>query len=127
MPPDDPGGPTLVSISVVILQPHPSGWNESTTTGLAAQGIAVLSMADTLEGTQRGEVLVVDAADDLDGAIRAVRSRGETPTIVSVARLESDVLNRLIEAGASDVLRYPLSPDTLAKRIRRVGKRRKSS
>jgi len=127
MPSDDPGGPTLVSISVLILQPHPNGWNESTTTGLAAQGIAVLSMADSLEGTQRGEVLVVDAADDLDGAIRAVRSRGETPTIVSVARLESEVLNRLIEAGASDVLRYPLSPDTLAKRIRRVGKRRKSS
>jgi serine/threonine-protein kinase len=131
---DSPGsGPppvavgSLASISVVVLKKHADGWSESNRTGMAVHGISVLSVSDHLGSDKvRGEILVLDAADDVDGALDTLRSREEMPVIVCVSRLDHDDLNRLIEAGASEVLLYPISPDTLAKRIRRVGKRRRT-
>jgi serine/threonine-protein kinase len=34
-------------------------------------------------------------------------------------------MNALIAAGAADVLSYPVSPDTLAKKLKRLARRRR--
>ena len=109
-----------LKVSLLVLAPHPDGWSDVYLAGLAAQGIE----ADRTSAKD-GDVVVVDAAEDLDGALATLRTCGETPVIVCAARLGSDEMNRLIEAGAADVVRYPISIDTLVKRIRRVSKRRK--
>jgi serine/threonine-protein kinase len=109
-----------LKVSVMVLAPHPDGWSDSYLAGLAAQGIE----ADR-KSAKDGDVVVLDAAEDLDGALATLRTCSETPAIVCVARLGSDEMNQLIEAGAADVVRYPISIDTLVKRIRRVSRRRK--
>ncbi|MCL2823355.1 MAG: serine/threonine protein kinase [Polyangiaceae bacterium] len=122
-----PGSGSMISVSVVVLRSHPDGWNDANRVGISAQNVSVVSISDSIETRPRGDILVVDAGDDIDWALDMVRARGETPVIVCVSRLDSADLNRLIEAGASEVLRYPISPDMLARRIRRVGSRRKQS
>ncbi len=107
-------------VSVMVLSPHPDGWSDSYHAGLAAQGIVAERGSCTT-----GDAVVLDAAENLDEAVATLRTCGTAPVIVCAAHLGSDEMNRLIEAGAADVVRYPISIDTLAKRIRRACKRRK--
>ena len=43
--------------------------------------------------------------------------------IVCATRLDTDKINTLVAAGASDVARYPITPDALVKKIDRVLRR----
>lgn len=116
---------TDIDVAVVTLSADAQDWNATHVAGLAAQGIAVpvvVQSADWLEIQQ--DIVVLDAGSDVDSAAKAVRDAGPRSVIVCMDRPGADGMNQLIEAGAAEVLHYPVSPDTLGKRIRRVAKRR---
>jgi len=113
-----------LTVTVVKLASHPDGWNENHIAGLASQGISIVSVSSSVESeAPRGEVTILDAADDIAAAVSAIRSLEGSPVVVCVQHTGGASMNQLIEAGASEVLRYPIATDKLAKRIRRASKR----
>ena len=122
-PSPNPAAASL-TVTVVKLASHPDGWNENHIAGLASQGISIVSVSSSVEPeAPRGEVTILDAADDIAAAVSAIRSLEGSPVVVCVQHTGSASMNQLIEAGASEVLRYPIATDKLAKRIRRASKR----
>lgn len=114
-----------IDVGVMALGGDAEGWNSTHAAGLAAQGIAVCAVAISPDWSQvQQDIVVVDAGNDVARAVRVLREPGTRSVIVCVARPSAGEMNQLIEAGAAEVLRYPVSPDTLAKRIRRAAKRR---
>jgi eukaryotic-like serine/threonine-protein kinase len=129
-PPSHAPGPkpakASLKVTVVKLASHPDGWNENHIAGLASQGISIVSVSSSVEpDAPRGDVTIIDAADNVAAAVSAMRTLKGGPAVVCVQHTGGDSMNQLIEAGASEVLRYPIATDKLAKRIRRASKRRR--
>jgi DNA-binding NtrC family response regulator len=89
--------------------------------------LAVKSIRIVEQHTSAAKALLVDADSDIDGAIQTVQrlSASKLPVIVCISGLEIEGINRLISAGASDVLGYPIAGDCLAKKMDRAIRRRR--
>jgi serine/threonine-protein kinase len=90
--------------------------------GLAAHGFEPIH-ATNMDATHGARLVVVDAGESLEEALAAL-GRAQLPTLVVLASLDAGAMRRLIEAGAADVLAHPVSPDVLAKKLRRLARRR---
>ncbi|HZF56455.1 MAG TPA: serine/threonine-protein kinase [Polyangiaceae bacterium] len=104
------------------------GLTQACVTGLAAQGILLdeASKLDELDAASR-PVVVLDMGGDIKAACEALE-RAAAPgrsVLVCVEKPDIDGVNALIAAGAADVLTYPVSPDALAKKLKRLGRRRR--
>jgi len=117
------------TVGLFRLAPKGAGIDEACETALAAQRMRVIELVDVERdlGPQTPSVLVIDAGMDVDGAcakVAAVASRHkETRVVVCAEGLSSARMNALVAAGAADVVRYPVTPDTLAKKVDRVLRR----
>jgi hypothetical protein len=95
--------------------------------GLSAHGINVCgarSLDDDL--VRSADVVVFDGGSDTEGALRATRgvaSHG-LRLIVALRTLDATSIRDFIEQGASDVVAYPLTPDVVARKLRRFARRR---
>ncbi|MCK6588573.1 MAG: serine/threonine protein kinase [Polyangiaceae bacterium] len=126
--------PDLLPVGLFKLQCGPEeGVTQACVTGLAAQGF-LLTEAAKLEdlGAISGAAAVLDMGGDIKGAcaaceaIRKAAPSGKAPGIlVCIAKPDIDAVNALIVAGAADVLSYPVSPDALAKKLKRITRRRR--
>lgn len=91
-------------------------------TGLTAQGLSV-SHARVIEPTN-ADVIVYDGAST-DEAIAALSAMvGTTPVLIVLQVLDTSAMRRLIEAGAADVLAAPVAPDVLARKLKRILRKR---
>jgi eukaryotic-like serine/threonine-protein kinase len=109
------------------LAPSP-GVDEACRTGLAAQGIHLLPATSAEDAVRQNlSALVLDAGEDIDGAVRAISAlRAKAPgmkVIVCAAGLVPQKMTQLVSAGAADALGAPASPDLLAKKVGRVLRR----
>jgi eukaryotic-like serine/threonine-protein kinase len=72
-------------------------------------------------------VVVLDAGarhDEARGVLRALTAQSPPcRAIVCAADLTTERMNELVAAGAADVLRYPVTADTLGKKVERVLRR----
>jgi eukaryotic-like serine/threonine-protein kinase len=105
-----------------------SGIDEGCSTGLAVQGILLVnvhSVQDIL--TKKLRVVVLDVADDIDGAVKLlgeIRAKAPTvKTIVCATGLVAQKMTQLVSAGASDAMGSPASPDLLGKKVGRILRR----
>jgi eukaryotic-like serine/threonine-protein kinase len=116
------------AVGVMKLADEVGGITSECETGLVAHKIEVFSVRDLSEIQKRGlAVLVVDAGRRVDDA-RALLSdlSQKAPmcrAIVCAAQLDTERMNDLVGAGAADVVRYPVTPDALSRKIDRVLKR----
>ena len=98
------------------------GVDESCVMGLHAQGMAIKPVADS-QTAEAFQVVILDAAADLDGAcdwLAAVPAASRVGVLVCVDKPGAEHMTRLIEAGAGGVIAYPISPDNLGKKVRRL-------
>ena len=80
-------------------------------------------MADALAASP--DVIVLDAADDIDSAVAALAAGSAgVPVVILVRQLDPGSMRRLIEAGAADVIAQPVTPDVLSKKLARLLRRR---
>ena len=98
----------------------------SLATGLAAHGmrpVRALTLDTPVEPAP--DLIVFDAGFELETGL-ALLASGTTsvPVVVALARLDAVAMRRLIEAGAADVVAHPLTSDLLAKKLRRLLRRR---
>ena len=125
--PDTPGPDTQAKLHVTVLSRSfdPDGYNKNCAIGLAAQSIQARTCEELNE--IETDLVVLDFGDNVDGARKAVEDvRGARPqaqVVVCLSRLGSDELNKLIEAGAADVMRYPIDAASLARRLKRFSRR----
>lgn len=104
------------------------GVTEDCVIGLAAQSVRVHGSEDgaRLHGSR---VVVLDAGDAVGEACERVAelagASAEVSVIVCVDGLSTDGMNRLIEAGAADVCRYPVRASDLARKVGRAARRRR--
>ncbi len=121
-----PPSPTR-GVSLLRLEEHEKGVSSLCVTGLAAQGISVTEIAG--ETPAGAGLLILDAGGALDAAVAYLqRFEGVTSpprVLVCGAAVSAEQMNRLIAAGASDVVMYPVSADALARKIERAFKRRR--
>jgi serine/threonine-protein kinase len=112
----------------IVRSGQAGGVTQACETGLAAQGI-LLHEAASLEAIDAAltPVVILDAGGDVKGASAALRSGPgrAAAVLVCVEKPNIDAMNALIAAGAADVLSYPVSPDTLAKKLKRLARRRR--
>ena len=85
---------------------------------LAAHGIDVNHAAGA-------SALVYDAGADIEAAEAFLQARRDVPVLVCLADATIDRIQRLIRAGAADLVGYPVAPDVLVKRLGRVLRRRR--
>ena len=126
--PPRPEASTELLLTVVATGKQPGGWDESASTGLAALDMLAKTVGDVNEVEPGyGPVVVVDAGQHLDQALVALKTLKqrdpEVAVVICLEGLTSQRMNKLIEAGAADVLRYPVASDKLAKKIRRAARR----
>jgi serine/threonine-protein kinase len=115
-------------VGLLRLQREPGGVGEEQETGLAAHGIDAVALADAAEAATKGvRAVVVDAGGAMDAALAALatlaRTSAHVATIVCARDLTTERMNALVGAGAADVLRYPVAPDKLARKLERVLRR----
>ncbi|MEO7328787.1 MAG: serine/threonine protein kinase, partial [Minicystis sp.] len=114
-------------VALLRLEEHEKGVSSLCVTGLAAQGISVAEIARGAE-VEAG-LLILDAGADLEGALSYLRRfegvSGPPRVLVCGAAVSAEQMNRLIAAGAGDVVMYPVGADALAKKIERALKRRR--
>ena len=80
-------------------------------------------MADALAASP--DVIVLDAAGDIDAAVAALAAGSAgVPVVILVRQLDPGSMRRLIEAGAADVIAQPVTPDVLSKKLARLLRRR---
>ncbi|PIE06126.1 MAG: serine/threonine protein kinase [Sorangium cellulosum] len=128
---------TALHVDVFTTGTHPQGWNKNLIAGLAAQGITATIQSNPHLLSKHfqddeSNAVVLDVDDNVDDAVEMLREiladEPHLAVVVCIARLGTERMNRLIEAGATDVLRYPISSDKLARKIRRsVTRQRKTS
>ncbi len=104
------------------------GVDESCTTGLASQGLLLVSASSIEEvALKQAPVVVLDIGESIDEACKVVDTLRQlapkTKTIVCAAGLIPQRMTQLVSAGASDVLAAPASVDVLGKKIWRVVRR----
>jgi eukaryotic-like serine/threonine-protein kinase len=97
------------------------GIDEAARTALAVAGVHVSN--DEPDAT----LVIVDAGDGFDEALawldRAKAGHSAARAIVCVAGLDSARMNRMIAAGAADVVGYPISAEVLVKKVERLLRR----
>jgi serine/threonine-protein kinase len=121
--------PSKLRVAVVSAALHAGGCDEVCSTGLAALGLLVKPTAHVDDvSLDDVDIVVVDAWQSIDTALEALATLARfapgVGAIVCLDGLTTERMNRLIEAGAADVLRYPISSDKLAKKIQRAARRR---
>jgi serine/threonine-protein kinase len=120
--------PGELSIGLLRIAAAGEGLEDVCEVGLDAQGIHLLEVSDLPSLAQSGlGVVVIDAGPDVDAARAAVAELGQAApgirALVCAAGLGTDRMNALVAAGAADVVRYPVTPDVLARKIARVVRR----
>ena len=85
---------------------------------LAAQGVTTVPTGD-----EAASVVVLDAGDDLDGALAWLASHPGRKVLVSLRGLPLDRMNRLVAAGAADAIGAPPSGDAIARKVVRIVRR----
>lgn len=90
-------------------------------TGLAAHG---LSASHSRQLDVAADVVVYDAGGSVDVAVQALGSGPPARVIVVLDHVDAAAMRRLIEAGAADVIAAPVTPDVLARKVKRLLKRR---
>jgi eukaryotic-like serine/threonine-protein kinase len=128
-----PGGTLRLSLGareVAWLRAGPPGEqiDAECETGLAMQEIALVPVASVAEVRAQARVVVVlDVGSDLAAArARLGELAAEAPearVVVCAAGLSVDRIRDLVAAGAADVVRYPVTPDALARKLERVLRR----
>lgn len=94
--------------------------------GLAAQGLhlAPLQSAAALLSAPMMDALVLDAGTEEKKAAEVLAQLQSTPlakrSLVCIASPDLPQINRLIAAGATDVLPAPITPDGLARKLQRI-------
>lgn len=110
----------------VFLHTIASGHGGIDPSAVTALAVAGVQLAEE-QPPAGAAVLIVDAAERFDEALAWVqRTKTERPAIravVCVARLDSVRMNLLIAAGAADVVGYPVSAESLVKKIDRLLRR----
>ena len=120
------GGASSIYVDVVGETDAEAGVDGTCSTGLASLGVFVRrhENAEAFVRSDDSCGIVLDAGDDFERArssLKALRDAG--PVVVCLDGLNTERMNALIEAGAADVARYPISPGPLAKKIRRLVKK----
>ncbi|WP_437679233.1 serine/threonine-protein kinase [Sorangium sp. So ce131] len=116
------------TVALLRLAPAGEGLSEACEIGLDAQGIHLAEVPDAAALAESGlGMAVVDAGPDVDAACALLaalaRAAPGVRAVVCAAGLSSDRMNALVEAGAADVVRYPVAPDVLSRKIARVVRR----
>jgi serine/threonine protein kinase len=120
-PASDPPVSGAMTVGLVRLARRDDGLTTSSVTGLAAQAITMVEAAGN--ELPPGQVLVLDAGDDLDAATAWLRQKSlGGPVLVCLANVTTERMNALIAAGAKDIVPYPVTSDILARKIRRAGR-----
>lgn len=104
------------------------GLTDECRTGLEVQDLHLVEVPDAAAlAASNLPVVVVDAGPDVEGACAAlVALAAAAPgarAIVCASGLDQERINALVAAGAADVVRYPLTPDVLARKLLRVLRR----
>lgn len=133
LPAPPPGGTLPLSLGareVAWLRAGPPGEHlgPECETGLAMHEIALVPTASVAEvRAQARSVVVLDVGSDLAAArVRLGELAAEVPearVIVCASGLSVDRIRDLVAAGAADVVRYPVTPDALARKLERVLRR----
>lgn len=115
-------------IGVLRLAEEPAGLTSECETGLVAHKLDIIAVRAVADVPKVGVgVLVIDAAGRIEDAralLLELKKRAPIcRALVCAADLDTDRMNELVGAGAADVVRYPVTPDTLARKIDRVLRR----
>ncbi len=127
---ETPSSAAPVTVPLVRLGgEHVGGIRQDCLLGLAAQNVRVAT-AHAGDAALPGErAVVIDAGDGVEDACKTtaeiVGATSQFVVIVCVDRLDTQDMNRLIEAGATDVCRYPVRAEDLARKVRRAMRSRK--
>jgi serine/threonine-protein kinase len=118
----------LRRVGLLRLADDPAGVTEECETGLRAHKLDVsLVSAVALLADAAIPVVVLDAGPRHELALRALaelrRLAPKCHALVCAAQLDTERMNELVGAGAADVLRYPVTPDALARKLDRVLRR----
>jgi serine/threonine-protein kinase len=116
------------TVGLLRLVPAPLGLNEACATGLDAEGIHLVDVPGVAALAEADlPVVVVDAGPDVGGACAVLaeiaRAAPRARAVVCAAELDQGRINALVAAGAADVVRYPVTPDVLARKLARVLRR----
>jgi len=116
------------AVGLLRLGDAPGGVTSECETGLVAHKIEVLPLREIVDASRLNlGIVVIDAGDDVAAARRLLGELKKTAPacrpIVCAAQLDTEAMNELVGAGAADVARYPITPDTLARKLERVMRR----
>jgi serine/threonine-protein kinase len=116
------------TVGLLRLADVPGGVTGECETGLVAHKLEVLSMREIADAARLNlGIVVIDAGEDVGAARQLIGDLKKTAPscrpIVCAAHLDTDHMNELVGAGAADVARYPITPDTLARKLERVLRR----
>jgi serine/threonine-protein kinase len=115
------------SVGLIRLAEEPGSVTEECETGLRAHKLDVAVFPGVAELPATLPVVVLDAGHRHDEArallAELARLAPRCHALVCAAQLDTDRMNELVGAGASDVLRYPVTPDALARKLERVLRR----
>jgi serine/threonine-protein kinase len=116
------------TVGLLRLAEEPGGVSSECEVGLVSQQLDILDLGDADDlGKLSLGVLVLDAGSQLAAARAMLGALKKTApgcrVVVCAAGLDTDRMNELVGAGAADVVRYPVTPDTLARKVDRVLRR----
>jgi serine/threonine-protein kinase len=117
-----------VKIGLLRARSEEGGVGSACVTGLAAQSLHVAEVTSlgVLKALNVAAV-IIDAGADIDQACASLRAlQGELtgcPALVCAKKPGIEAINAMIAAGAADVVTYPVSPDTLGRKLTRVLRR----
>ncbi len=114
-----------IPVALQTLTPV-SNLDESCDLGLAAQGFQLMP-APPLPSSEAPEVVVLDCGEVTQATLDVIRqlrcSWPNTKVIACCSRVNAEQLNQLIEAGADDVARHPVTADVLGRKLSRLVRR----
>jgi eukaryotic-like serine/threonine-protein kinase len=116
------------AVGLVRLAPPGEGIDPECETGLAMLNIQVIEAKDAADLQAQGlTVVLLDAGSNLAGAraclVQIAKLVPTARVVVSAANLTAMRISELVSVGAADVVRYPVAPDTLARKLDRVLRR----
>ncbi|MCK6532437.1 MAG: serine/threonine protein kinase [Polyangiaceae bacterium] len=89
--------------------------------GLAAHGLAASHSRQVDVGA---DVVVYDAGSSVAAAVQALGSNPAARVIAVLDHVDAAAMRQLIEAGAADVMAAPVTADVLARKVKRLLRRR---
>ena len=110
--------PSAATLAVVRSDPGSEGGVTATVlTALRAHGFSIVDPDDS----STVDIVVFDAAGDTPGALSYLE-KAPSRTVICAAGISAPDVNRFIEAGAADVVRYPVRGDQLVRKLARVAR-----